>query len=160
MPLDYISSEAQQTDQRRTLRANLKHVLGDSTNTSSEHGSSRASLEDRIRRLQKAAVIRQYQQETLCELQLIEDSSDSKRIKIDTDIVDEITRYQQGSTDRQTAKSRRELYNMQHTSLIPFIMRDEFVSLLNSSSVDGDQLSQDLLTLLNSMDAAFLHEHQ
>ncbi|CAF0845016.1 unnamed protein product [Adineta ricciae] len=109
MPLDYISSEAQQTDQRRTLRANLKHVLGDSTNTSSEHGSSRASLEDRIRRLQKAAVIRQYQQETLCELQLIEDSSDSKRIKIDTDIVDEITRYQQGSTDRQTAKSRREL---------------------------------------------------
>ena len=74
--------------------------------------------------------------------------------------MDEITKYQQGSTDRETAKSRRELYNMQHTSLIPLIMDDELVSLLNSSSFDGDQLSQDLLTLLNSMDATSLHEHQ
>ena len=134
--------------------------MGDSTNTSSEHESSRASLGDRIHRLQKATVIRQYQQEIQRKLQSIEDSSVSKRIKIDTDIVDEITKYQQGSTDRETAKSRRELYNMQHTSLIPLIMDDELVSLLNSSSFDGDQLSQDLLTLLNSMDATSLHEHQ
>ncbi|CAF0811146.1 unnamed protein product [Adineta ricciae] len=160
MPFDYIPSGAGQTDQCQTLHATLKHVLGDSTNTSSEHESSRTPLGDRIHRLQKAAVIRQYQQEIQRKLQLIEDSSASKRIKIDTDIVDEITRYQQESTDRETAKSRRELYNMQHTSLIPLIMDDEFVSLLNSSLVGGDQLSQDLLTLLNSMDTASLREHQ
>ncbi|UJR10241.1 hypothetical protein I4U23_014452 [Adineta vaga] len=153
MPLDYISPIIEENDVSQRSRIKLKQILSDSTNVDTQtnlicHHRQRHSNN---RSLQLATLCR-YKKEFKRKNQLSESGPTTDRIKLETDIVDEIERYQQGSGNPHSAKLQREMYNKKQTPLICLIMDDECLSLLKSVSFEQHELLNDLLTLLNSID--------
>ncbi|CAF0962591.1 unnamed protein product [Adineta steineri] len=158
-------------------------MLSDTTNTQSDNSISSPSIYDfndesssshrhrsRQRHLSTLNTIRRHKNELKRRNTFIQACANDKQMKVIIEPLEDIQSFVDGKYHSQTPEEQaklkqtelqRKIYNNKQAPLIPFIMDDQFQSLMETAlSSQQNDLLCDIMTLLNSMEEYYSSSEQ